>query len=91
MLCKGSWHQIRVFYRTIRSITHANNRALRARENSMSSIERYIRISKQDPVPPSTNETVNFYHGEIFFKNYFLEIFDPAPVPLSEITPFDAA
>jgi hypothetical protein len=57
----------------------------------MSSIERYIRISNQDPIPPSTNETVNFYHGEIVFLKYFLEIFDPAPVPLLKITPFDAA
>ncbi len=91
LLCKGSWHRIRVFYKTIRSITRAKNRVLRARENSMSSIERQIRISKQDPIPPTTNETVNFYHGQNFFKKYFLEIFDPAPVPLSKITPFDAA
>ena len=38
----------------------------------MSSIERYIRIPKQDPIPPSTNENVNFYHRTNFFKKVFL-------------------
>jgi hypothetical protein len=29
-----------------------------------------------------------FYYREILFLKYFLEIFDPSPVPLSKITSF---